>query len=428
MIDTNAGLLTIYSVQRSGLKIRLRIIRQTITAKPSLLLTLPLSVVLCLIIFILRPIIQIRLGLLRSDRLGHFAMNHEIFLADDECIPTNKRVSNFDIYFFGHVPVCNTQLGLMWQRRLRIWNNPLLYPCSLILRSSKIFSRHVCGEPTYLDRDVNLSLTRTSPSISFLDHEEVLGNRILEDLGVPSGAQFVCLSVRDSAYTAQLGVGDLSYHDIRNADIDNYLMAADALTERGVYVLRMGKTVSKCFDTPNSMIIDYAMSIHRSDLMDVFLAKNCVFAMGTNNGFLALPLLFRRPFLLTDLPTLGWIYSYSDSALNLAKTFVDDSLGKTMSLVDILKSPVAFSNRKEDFEENRIHVIDNTPEEILSVTLEMFNRIHGIDQYSTSDYILQNRFKNLFLSSLKDSEISLHRHFKGAYSIDALRNDPHFLM
>jgi hypothetical protein len=149
MIDTNAGLLTIYSVQRSGLRIRLQIIRQTITAKPSLFLTLPLSVVPCLILLILRPIIQIRLGLLRSDRLGHFAMNHEIFLADDECTPTNKRVSNFDIYFFGHVPVCNTQLGLMWQRRLRIWNNPLLYPCSLILRSSKIFNRHVCGEPTY---------------------------------------------------------------------------------------------------------------------------------------------------------------------------------------------------------------------------------------------------------------------------------------
>lgn len=427
MIDTNAGLLTIYSVQRSGLRIRLQIIRQTITAKPSLFLTLPLSVVPCLILLILRPIIQIRLGLLRSDRLGHFAMNHEIFLADDECTPTNKRVSNFDIYFFGHVPVCNTQLGLMWQRRLRIWNNPLLYPCSLILRSSKIFNRHVCGEPTYLDRDVNLSLTRTSPSISFLDHEEVLGNRILEDLGVPSGAQFVCLSVRDSAYTAQLGFGDLSYHDIRNADVDNYLLAANALTERGLYVLRMGKTVSKCFDTPNSMVIDYAMSIHRSDLMDVFLAKNCVFAMGTSNGFLALPLLFRRPYLETDLPTLGWIYSYSDRSLSLAKSFFNISSGQNLTLTEILKSPVAFSNRKDTFDLNGIRLIDNTPEEIRDAAIEMFERVDNSITYSFNDRVLQDKFRRIFMSTLNGAGNQIHRDFKATYSIGALRSEPHFL-
>jgi putative glycosyltransferase (TIGR04372 family) len=427
MIDTNAGLLTIYSVQRSGLRIRLQIIRQTITAKPSLLLTLPLSVVPCLILLILRPIIQIRLGLLRSDRLGHFAMNHEIFLADDKCIPTNKRVSNFDIYFFGHVPVCNTQLGLMWQRRLRIWNNPLLYPCSLILRSSRIFGKHVCGEPTYLDRDVNLSLTRTSPSISFLDHEEVLGNRILEDLGVPSGAQFVCLSVRDSAYTAQLGFGDLSYHDIRNADIDNYLMAADALTERGVYVIRMGKTVSKCFDTPNQMIIDYALSSHRTDLMDVYLAQKCLFAMGTSNGFLALPLLFRRPYLETDLPTLGWIYSYSHSSLSLAKSFFDISSGQNLTLTEILKSPVAFSNRKDTFDASGIQLVDNTPEEIRDAAIEMFDRVNNSITYSMNDRLLQDKFRRVFVSSLNESGTQIHPNFNATYSIDALRSDPRFL-
>jgi len=155
MPKTHAGLLTIYSVQESGLKIRFQIFRQTIFAKPSLLLTLPLSVVPCLIIFIIRPIIHIRLGVLRSDRIGHFAMNHEIFLADEECKPPIEGNSNFDIYFFGHFPLCNAQLGLMWQRRLRVWKNSLLYPCSLILRSSKIFNKHVCGEPPYLDRDVN---------------------------------------------------------------------------------------------------------------------------------------------------------------------------------------------------------------------------------------------------------------------------------
>jgi putative glycosyltransferase (TIGR04372 family) len=224
-----------------------------------------------------------------------------------------------------------------------------------------------------------------------------------------------------------MGLGDLSYQSNRNADVNNYLMAANALAQRGIYVLRMGKIVLDDMKTSNPMIIDYAKSRFRSDFMDVFLAKNCLFSMGTNNGFLALPLLFRRPFLETDLPTLGWIYSYSESSLSLAKTLINCSSGEKMSLVEILKSPVAFSNRNHVFSNNGIQVVDNTPEQITAVTMEMLNRVHNINQYSSSDRFLQDRFRDLYLSAISEPSKVIHRNFRGSYSIDALRNDSHFL-
>ena len=48
-----------------------------ISAEPLLLLALPVSLVSLLLIVIVRPLIKIRIGLLHSDRIGHFAANTE---------------------------------------------------------------------------------------------------------------------------------------------------------------------------------------------------------------------------------------------------------------------------------------------------------------------------------------------------------------
>ena len=149
--------------------------------------------------------------------------------------------------------------------------------------------------------------------------------------------------------------------------------------------------------------------------------------MGTSNGFLALPLLFRRPYLETDLPTLGWIYSYSDSSLSLAKSFFDISSGQNLTLTEILKSPVAFSNRKDTFDASGIQLIDNTPEQIRDAAIEMFDRVNNLITYSMNDRLLQDEFRRVFVSSLNESGNQIHPNFNANYSIDALRSDPHFL-
>ena len=50
------------------------------------------------------------------------------------------------------------------------------------------------------DRDVHNLFEKFQPHISFTQDEEVKGRKILSKFGLPHGAKFVCLIVRDSAY------------------------------------------------------------------------------------------------------------------------------------------------------------------------------------------------------------------------------------
>ena len=91
---------------------------------------------------------------------------------------------------------------------------------------------------------------------------------------------YVCLAVRDENYLNKMEPrGDWSYHDYRNSNIINYLEAADELTKRGYYVLRMGKNNKIKFETNNPMIIDYSFSKYRSDFMDILETVLFVFQL-----------------------------------------------------------------------------------------------------------------------------------------------------
>ena len=59
----------------------------------------------------------------------------------------------------------------------------------------------------------------------------------------------------------------------------------------------MGKTSKKDSNITNKFFIDYANSELRSDLMDIYLASNCVFGMGGGTGSKGAAIVFRKPLL-----------------------------------------------------------------------------------------------------------------------------------
>ena len=68
------------------------------------------------------------------------------------------------------------------------------------------------------------------PHISFNNEEKIKGEEILREFGIPESAKFVCLIVRDSAYLDRYKdqtLKDFSYHNYRDYDIDNFLLAAE---------------------------------------------------------------------------------------------------------------------------------------------------------------------------------------------------------
>lgn len=68
---------------------------------------------------LLKPFILIRLGPLRSERIGHFIANTEVYLSEcDRGLHGDKYVD----VFYHKFPVSNEQLKKMWDRTLHVLN------------------------------------------------------------------------------------------------------------------------------------------------------------------------------------------------------------------------------------------------------------------------------------------------------------------
>jgi len=243
-----------------------------------------------LIVRALSPFVIIRFGHLDSGRIGHFAANTEVYLCERDAGMHGKRVVDI---FYHRLPACNEQLKKMWDRVLPVFNL-----ASLLDRVNRFIPggrEHIIPRRDHQDRDIYGLVSRTKPHLSFTHAEESLGFCKLSELGIPRDKPFVCFYVRDSAYLkAKFPHIDWSYHDYRDSSIHDCIPAAEELTRRGYFMIRMGAIVQERINSANPMIIDYAIN-GRSDFLDVYLSSKCRFFVSSPVGLASLPMIFRRP-------------------------------------------------------------------------------------------------------------------------------------
>ncbi len=91
-------------IRKGGLSVLFR----KLCALPLILPALPVV----FLVRVLRPLVVIRFGPLRSERIGHFAANTELYLCNRDVNGNGKHT--FDILY--HMkPICNQQLKKMWE-------------------------------------------------------------------------------------------------------------------------------------------------------------------------------------------------------------------------------------------------------------------------------------------------------------------------
>ena len=71
-----------------------------------------------------------------------------------------------------------------------------------------------------MGRDIYNLFERVPAHLSFTRREEARGEAELCAMGIPKGAKWVCLIVRDAAYLRDKG--NFAYHDFRDSDINAY--------------------------------------------------------------------------------------------------------------------------------------------------------------------------------------------------------------
>ena len=92
---------------------------------------------------------------------------------------------------------------------------------------------------------------------------------------------------------------------------------------------------------------------------------------------------------------------------------------------EILDSEFVLDHNKQTLEKNKILIIENTPEEIRDVVVEMKDRLENKWYETPKDMVLQNKFRELFInyvSSNKNGQ-QLHGKFKARYGSNFLRDN-----
>lgn len=309
--------------------------------------------------------VVIRFGELLSPRLGHLAGNTEVYFCEKKA----GLSKGFDILVHNG-PVANKQLAKMIARKALVDRTGFSRLVMLCDSTISGWQNHI-AQPQQLDRDIHNLLEKYPPTLSFTQEEEEYGYRALKRLGLRHGDRWVYLIVRDDAKHP-----GLPYHSYRNAKIENYVLAAKFLADKGYYVFRMGKDVLAPFPVKHPRIIDFAQQ--HDDFMAVYLGAKCEFCISTGTGPDAIPYIFRRPICYTDFVPVEYLFTFLKGSLAIWKHHEKD--GKRMTFKEIIDSGAGQFMRAEEFEKAGITLVDNTPEEIKAVVEEMAFRRSQSDQ------------------------------------------------
>ena len=382
-----------------------------------------LAIAFVIVIRIMRPWFLVRIGALFGHRIGHLAANTELYLCERDAginVPTQHHV---DLFFLVK-PICNNELARLWKRVLRVWPTWCLAPIRRVNKLIPGWECHDIGENTQMDRDIHHLLDRFPPHLKFTPAEESKGAAGLRAIGIEQNAKFVCLLVRDSAYLkSHQPAVDYSYHDYRDCNVHNFIMASEELARRGYYVVRMGVVVKEPMKSKNPRVIDYEARGMRTEFMDIYLGSKCEFCISVGSGFDALPYIFRRPIVFVDHVPPGYLFTFGSQFIGLTKHYFSTVKGRCLTLAEILSEGLGFAYHVDEYAACGIQLVENTPEEIRDVVVEMVQRLEGSWQPHCDDEELQRRFWSIFPSNSIRNGKPLHGEIRSRFGASFLRSN-----
>tara|TARA_B110000003_G_C16594196_1_gene513010 strand:- start:287 stop:1507 length:1221 start_codon:yes stop_codon:yes gene_type:complete len=250
-----------------------------------------------------------------------------------------------------------------------------------------------------VDDKLKLVLKNNQSNISFTQNELDKGFQVLKEIGCKREQDYICFHARDSMFLKNVSVNDninYDYHNYRDSDINNYLLAAQEMASRDIFSIRMGAIVEKKIYCDSKLIFDYASSKYRSDFNDVYISGNCKFFLCSDTGISIVPEVFRVPVVHVNFTNITNLSVWTIDSLFIFKSFYLRSENRFMKFSEILDLEFGGIDTNEIFSKLNIELIENSPEEIRQVTIEMDERLNGIWEPKEEDKELQERFWLLF--------------------------------
>jgi putative glycosyltransferase (TIGR04372 family) len=214
----------------------------------------------------------------------------------------------------------------------------------------------------------------------------------LQSWGIAPGDQFVCLHIRESSFYGKDREQPDSGPAVRNADPENYEAVIKDLTDRGIWVLKMGAENSPLMpEMPR--FIDYARSCFKSPALDLFLIRHAKFFIGTTSGLVNVAVSFDRPTAIVNCIT-------TESQLWHGKTrflpkILREADGTTLTWSRMTSDPWRWAVCTiETMRRYQLSATDNSPEEIVGAAAAAERLADGCDSRDDGETELLDRWRS----------------------------------
>lgn len=340
--------------------------------------------------FIVYPILcvvnlykPVKIARLNEDRIGHLAVNTEVYLRRVQLGMLDK--NQFTIFIANKSMIANQCLYDMLKRYIYIVDNIFLF--RILYPIVKFNSEYWQDLP--LDSNEYCEMHNANPIMCLTETEEQLGRQTLKQMGIGEGDWYVCIFARDNAYLKTIphyASKDFSYHDYRDADIDTYVEAIKYVIDRGGFVVRLGKVVAKKMSYTHSNLIDYPLSEYRSDFMDIYLQTKAKFIVANTSGIGNVAWIFDIPYCGVNIIPID-AAPFAKHNIYIPKKLKSKITGQWISLSEYFDNVLEAKSmsdekaidylRTEFYDKKNIEIINNSEIEILEIVMEMNERLDG---------------------------------------------------
>jgi putative glycosyltransferase (TIGR04372 family) len=255
---------------------------------------------------------------------------------------------------------------------------------------------------------------KRKPLLTLPEDVRTRGWSVLGSQGIPDNAWFVALHVREAGskpYQADLMAG-------LNSNVADFAPAISEITRRGGWVIRMGDP-SMAALRPMQNVFDYCHSDVRSDWMDIFLASQCRFFLGTSSGPAYVP-----PAYGVDCVLTNW-WPPAHRPWHPGDIFIPKLCrragGRRLTLNEMLREPVGYSYSSGYLAaKHKVVVEDSTPDDIRIAVIEMLDRLDG-GRAAADDQALHDRVGRIFEANGASGMARMSTGFLKKYQNDLLK-------
>lgn len=340
--------------------------------------------------------------------IGHHALEPDLWVKERILAGRLKRR---DILLAPRDTTANRPLALKWRTYLHVIERPWL---AWVLRSFALRAGLVAETRSYQGKPDPDTMTLMGPSrygevvrrwgdrpplLTLDDDERRRGGQVLDELGLPEGAWFVCIQNRTPGFSQQFSHFFTPIHGERRYDaafrdcsIEPLLPAMEAIVDAGGWCVRVGDETAEPVPAMPG-VIDYARLDAKSGWMDLFLCASCRFFVGNTSGLNQVPAVFGAPVVRTNVAPMATMQALRLGDLGIPKLFQLD--GRTLSFPEVLGSDVGSYNNQWAFDAAGVTVVENDADDIRDLVVEMLEILDGRVRYSPEDEELQARFQRL---------------------------------